>query len=405
LRLVVEDQASEAEVVMKSMSSKVIAGLAALVAAVSSAAIVSTGQSAEADAHQALSVASTAPVSPLSASFISATTGWLLAGTNCSTGCKLVMRKTIDGGRRWASVPAPAAPAGVLGWTPGTTVPASAVVKVHFANRSDGWAYEPGLWWTHDGGRHWTRVNTHGWMVLSLASGDGRVIAAFGRDVESGSVVLAHVRVMSAPVNSDRWRPLPGAAGVNMAWLGAAVAGRTGYVPAQVTRSPNAGASTELLAGPVDGSGRWHLVSLPCHTFWDFTDTVAASPNGKLALGCAGQPLEQFEQYKRVWVSANGGRSWHRFADLPMSGRMTQVSITSAGTVLESGSESDVYITWNAGKSWQTSPSLSSADLGDGLLATMITNTAGYVLQNSYYFPQIYFTRSKGHTWKPVSVR
>jgi photosystem II stability/assembly factor-like uncharacterized protein len=132
---------------------------------------------------------------------------------------------------------------------------------------------------------------------------------------------------------------------------------------------------------------------------------VAASPTGKLALGCAGQPLEQFEQYKRVWVSANSGRSWHRFADLPMPGRMTQVSITSAGTVLESGSESDVYITWNAGKSWQTSPSLGSADLGDGLLATMITNTVGYVLQNSYYFPQIYFTRNKGHTWKPVSVR
>jgi photosystem II stability/assembly factor-like uncharacterized protein len=88
-----------------------------------------------------------------------------------------------------------------------------------------------------------------------------------------------------------------------------------------------------------------------------------------------------------------------------MQGRMIEVSITSAGTVLESGYESDVYITWNGGKSWQTSPSLNSADIGDGLFATMITNKVGYVLQNSYYFPQIYFTRNKGHTWKPVSVR
>jgi photosystem II stability/assembly factor-like uncharacterized protein len=388
---------------MKLMSSKVIAALAALVGAASA----STGQSAAAYAQQAVSAASTAPVSPLSASFVSASTGWLLAGAECSTGCKLVMRKTVDGGRRWASAPAPAAPAGVLDWLPGTPVPASAVVKVHFANNSDGWAYEPGLWWTHDGGRHWARVNTHGWMVLSLASGDGRVIAAFGRDVDSGSAALAQVRVMSAPVRSDRWRPLPGAAGANLAWLGAAVSGRTGYVPAQVRAGAHGGggASTELLAGPVDGSGRWHLVPLPCHTYWDFVDTVAASPNGKLALGCAGQPLLGLQQYKRVWVSANSGRTWHRFADLPMPGRMIEVSITSAGTVLESGYESDVYITWNGGKSWQTSPSLSSADLGDGLFATMITDADGYVLQNSYYFPQIYFTRNKGHTWKPVSVR
>ena len=344
-------------------------------------------------------------MSPLSASFISASTGWLLAGENCLHGCALTMRKTVDGGERWSAVPAPPAPAGVLDWLPGSTVPASAVVKVDFANRSDGWAYEPGLWWTHDGGRHWEQVNTHGWMVLSLASGGGRVIAAFGRNVDPGTVAVAQVRVMSSPVSSEKWQQLPGATAANLAWLGAVVSGHTGYVTAQFRAGPGGGASTGLLAGPVDGSARWHLVPLPCHTFWDFFDTLAASPNAKLALGCAGQPLPELQQYKRVWVSANSGRSWHLLASLPMPGRMIEVSITSAGTVLESGYESDAYITWNGGKSWQTSPSLNHADLGDGLFATMVTSTFGYVLQNSYYVPQIYFTRNDGHTWVPVTVR
>jgi hypothetical protein len=147
---------------------------------------------------------------------------------------------------------------------------------------------------------------------------------------------------------------------------------------------------------------RWRPIPIPCRTYWDFSITLSAAKT--LALGCASQGFPPFQEYKRVWVSGNGGHTWRQFADLPMHGYLGQVSITPDGTVVVSGGHSDAYISWDGGKSWHTSPSLNGADLGDGLSATMFTDTRGIVLQLSYYFPQIWLTQNRGHTWVPVTI-
>ena len=44
------------------------------------------------------------------------------------------------------------------------------------------------------------------------------------------------------------------------------------------------------------------------------------------------------------------------------------------------------------------------ADIGDGLFATMVTDTTGFVLQNNNSLTQIWFTRDGGRTWAPVTI-
>lgn len=371
--------------------------IAAMLATAGAAASPRLGRAPAASPRLA---AGPAPVSPLSASFVSGSEGWLLAGEHCATYCKLVLRQTVDGGRHWRPVPAPPAPAAPA---PGGRTPADAVSQIRFATVSDGWAFGPGLWVTHDAGRQWHRVNTHGWTVAGLAAGGGRVIAAFGRHVISGSTAFGAVQVFTAPVSGGAWRPIAGAHGSGLADLTVTVSGHTGYLSARWSTARAEG--TELLAGPVAGSGRWRSIPLPCHTYWNFDITLAASPRGRLALGCASQGFPVFSEYKRVWESRDGGRTWQRLTSLPMTGYLGQISITSGGTVLVSGGHSNVYISWDGGKTWHTSPSLSRADLADGLAGTMVTSSRGFVLQDSYYARQVWFTRDDARTWTPVIIR
>src|SRR5436309_2847370 len=61
------------------------------------------------------------------------------------------MRATTDGGRTWHTMPAPHAEVGM--WDPGTG--SRRVQELRFANTKDGWAFNPSLFATHDGGKTW----------------------------------------------------------------------------------------------------------------------------------------------------------------------------------------------------------------------------------------------------------
>ncbi len=337
---------------------------------------------------------------PVSASFVSASTGWLLAVPPCAArGCRsLRVRETTDGGRSWFAVPAP--PARVSGW-PSVIFgesppegPAGSVNSVIFASRSDGWAYGPGLWATHDGGARWHRVETRGMAVTGMAAGNGRVIAVFAR-CPAGKPCQS--RVYASPAGTDAWEPVPGTTG---AGAGVVIAGPTGYVTAS-----RDGAPPVLLAGPAGGAGPWRARPVPCRQRELGGDVVPLAAAGSvLVLGCGGQPGAGM-QVKRLYVSDNGGTSWRRLARLPRLGYLGAVSLTPAGTILASGGRSDVHISRDGGQTWHTSPSLRRADSADGLAATMITSSQGFVLQASIYYKQVWFTYDGGAHWTPVTIR
>lgn len=339
-------------------------------------------------------------LSPISASFISASTGWLLAVPPCAAhGCRsLRMRETTDGGRHWLAVAAPPArvsswPSVLFGDSP-PEGPAGSVNSVLFASTSDGWAYGPGLWATHDGGGRWHRVGTGGMPVTGMAAGNGRVIAVFSR-CPAGQP--CRPQVYSSPAGADAWEPVAGTAG---AGADTVIAGPTGYVTASL-----GGARPVLLAGPADGAAPRQARLIPCRLreLGGYVLPLAAA-GSVLVLGCGGQPAVG-NQVKRLYLSEDGGGTWRRLARLPFLGYLGAVSVTAAGTIFASGGRSDVYISRDGGRTWHTSPGLRRADSGDGLAAAMITSSEGFVLQASIYYKQIWFTYDAGRHWTPVTLR
>src|ERR1700676_22227 len=86
---------------------------------------------------------------PNSVTFVSLKMGWVLGGAPCASGTCLALLRTLDSGRTWSTVQAPPTL-----YSPASS-PDQGVSEVRFADARDGWAFEPQLWSTHDGGVHW----------------------------------------------------------------------------------------------------------------------------------------------------------------------------------------------------------------------------------------------------------
>src|ERR1700685_586825 len=103
-----------------------------------------------------------------SASFVSAQAGYALGARDCSLlPCKALLEKSANGGTTWAKVTAP----NVQLVPPFTTSPATAVSTVRFANKNDGWLFNPGLWQTTDGGKKWLKISLSGDVAALAVSG------------------------------------------------------------------------------------------------------------------------------------------------------------------------------------------------------------------------------------------
>jgi len=294
----------------------------------------------------------------VSATFVSARTGWLLGVTGCRpSGCRhLLLRKTTDHGRHWFPAPAPPAPFAAPGRTPAP----GAVDNLRFADARDGWAYGPGLWSTHNGGRTWHELSLNGWPVQSLEAADGRVLAAV-RGCASGRASCYRFRVYSSPVARDRWRRVPGAYGT---WSGSATATDPQLTLADGTGLVTAAAADQrtplLLTGPANGSAPWHRLAVPCPS-WGQSLQVAATPTLGLAIACASEPGAG-EQLKQAFFARDGGRTWQWLTDPSPNGYLDAISVTPAGKILLSGGRSDVYVSWDGGLTWHgtadSSPSM-----------------------------------------------
>jgi len=336
----------------------------------------------------------------LSASFVSASAGWLLA-TPCADQvqtCRTVaMRKTVDGGRTWFPVPAPdAPPADVFQGIP----PAGAVGAILFTSARQGWAFGPALWHTRDGGATWQQMNVPGGPVQDLAVAGDRVLAVTGRC--GVDYPACSFRVYVAAVGSGDWRAVPGAVGTRVSSVLLAVSGGVGYVFA-ATVAPG---SPVLLAGPVNGSARWRSRPDPCRR--PSSGALAAAPGGWLFLGCGGEPGVG-NQLKTAWLSDDGGYSWRQLASPPFGGYLGGASMSPGGTIFLSGDRMDLYVSWDRGRSWHESPSLENAAglAGAGLPLTglTITDTQGVAYQEGVHQQQIWLTSDAGRRWTPVTIR
>ena len=140
------------------------------------------------------------------------------------------------------------------------------VSQIRFYNTSDGWAFGPQLWATHNGGRSWKRIGTGGLRVTALETAGQRVFAVWAPCSGTGASWAAGCTgqtLQEAAPGSNRWAPVPGAAtGLSGSGTASAAAlvltGSRGYL------LPPTGV---LVSGPVSGAGGWQPVTgsaAPC---------------------------------------------------------------------------------------------------------------------------------------------
>jgi photosystem II stability/assembly factor-like uncharacterized protein len=366
---------------------------ALMTAATACSAGASTLPAARAAAGAAGAAAAAKPVEVMSVSFVSPRVGWLL-GERGQQSSRVLMRETVDGGKTWAAVPAPAAPAADMFRS---SPPPDAVGSILFTSRRDGWAFGPALWRTTDGGATWRREHVPG-PVADLEVTGNRMIAVITHAGGSGDTDL---RLYAATAGRDDWRPVPGAAVSDFRGESLAVSGGRGYLLAALSSLGR----PVLLAGPAAGAGRWHALPEPCPGGW--SAAIAATP-GWLFIGCGSEPGAG-SQLKTGYLSRDGGRTWHQVAGPPAGGYLGGASMSPGGTIFLSGERMDVYISRDRGRSWHESPSLRNAaglaDAGFSLAATTLTGTAGVAFQKGVGTRQVWLTGDGGRRWAPVTVR
>jgi hypothetical protein len=332
------------------------------------------------------------PVSfgPLDASFISGSAGWML-GLALTGRQRLELYKTVDGGRRWAALPAPPAS---WRWHQGTAQP-NGVSGVTFADARNGWLYGPGLWASHDGGMTWRRLAVHGAQVDSVQADGGRVLAAFTVCPGQCRSGRARFAVYRPAAGRDDWRPVAGAAGLGFGRV--TLTGPDGYASGAQTY----GSGTGLVAGPVSAPSRWQHRPVPCgHAY--FPAAIAASQAG-LVLAC-NQPPGAHPVQVREYRSADGGRNWHQLTPLSLQDGASMVTITAAGMIIISGMYNGLLISRDNGRAWHTVPEVDNTDaVGGGSLITaaMTGNRLGFAIAQT---SRAWLTPDGGRTWNPVSI-
>lgn len=348
---------------------------------------------------------------PQSVSFVSASLGWVLGAAPCaSPPCTSVVR-TSDGARSWAGVPAPRV---ALADSPSQ---ASGVSGLRFANHLDGWAFGPALWSTHDGAASWDPIELPaagpGTKVVDLSVSGSSVYALAvspgqGASSQGGQ---STAQLFASPVASDRWSPVSGV--IAPTYAGGQVVTHGGA--AWVTIGPGPGGA-HYWTSP-DGKAFTEQAAPPCAQGTGASVLAASSP-GELVLVCGGSGgLGQ--QAKPTYVSSDGGRTFTAVSDPPNGGDLNGVATPnpSVAVVAASSGASELYATFDGGRSWHTVLSDTASggapwhDLGF-TTATQGVVVEGFAAQatpagagSANAASRLWGTTDGGHTWKPLAFR
>jgi hypothetical protein len=354
-----------------------------------------------------------APAPPrLSVTFVGAATGWAMGQSLPAGQCDqpaapacIVLRRTDSGGAAWRTVHAPPAhgPNGSTG-----------VSQIRFLTRSDGWAFGPQLWATHNAGRTWTQIATGGLRVTALEARGQRVFAIWARCTGTGAGFASRCTsftVYSSPAGSDAWAPAlspaaatPGPAGGAASLL---LTGTTAYLLSPVG---------SLFAGPLTGGGlqpiqqatgaAGRLPGPPCPAGSPQPDgqpsgaLLAAGPPSGLDLLCAGQSADGRQQ-KTIYASSDGGQTWQRTGQAPAAGTASFLSASPSGALVLATSLG-IEVSTNGGATWSAAGG--TMPPGGFAYAGMTTDAQGVAVPAGPAQHSVWLTYNGGRTWQPSSA-
>ncbi len=367
--------------------------------------------------HPASAPASLPPPAPgnfqaTSVTFVGLNTGFVLgqAGTpgQCGPPSRYICTSiagTGDHGTTWHGVRAPVtgAPAGAAG-----------VSQVRFYNTTDGWAFGPQLWATHDGGQTWTRIPTHGLRVTALETAGQRVFAVWAQCSGGGTDFAADctsLGLYSASPGSDQWAPVPGA-GTGDSLSGAAssaalvLTGTRGYLLAP---------DGTLLTGPVTSASAWQPATspgtaspspAPCEPGaaqgggQPSGALLAATTSSGLVLVCT-SPATGATQAKQVYTSADHGQQWQKAGTAPVAGTATSVAGTTAGTIVLA-TTAGLQVSTDGGATWAAAQGALPA--GGFSYVGMTGPQQGVAVPADSAQHAVWFTFDGGLTWRPSPI-
>ncbi len=335
-----------------------------------------------------------------SLSWISPEHGWMLGSARCGQATCTTVVGTTDGGRTWKRL-------GTLD-APMTLEDASGVTQLRFADDLNGWAFEPALWSTADGGATWQR---------QAPPGGGHLVLALGADADAVYAVLSPCRLdrlCNDPVTL--WRAVPGEAtwtevpltlpvisGFNEVVLAL-------YGPVAYLAIPTPGSNDpDVFYVTVDGQ-LWAARPDPCSKAdGEYLSSVAPISDTKVALLCQGD-IGFGKAEKRALRSNDTGQTTSPAGTLPIYGIVSQLTAAPDGTLVVSSTSIGSWIYRNAGGLTWTTP----VDLGDGGMGwndvAFTTTQVGFVIHGPWALccrggpGELWKTEDGGVTWLRTEV-
>ena len=332
---------------------------------------------------------------PTSVTFVGPLTGAVIghAGSSCGGPCTVVAG-THDYGASWTTIGAPPA-------TPPNG--SSGVAQIRFLGLHNGWAFGPALYATHDGGHTWKEITGLGGRVIDLATVGHRAFAVVGTGCGGTNYWenCAGFSLLSAAASSDSWQPVPGVSTTSQVVPGGLqLSSRYGYL---VTNGL-------LYAGPVTGGG-WHPVPAssatapPCLTPSSGPGPwLIATSDTTLYLACTiSRPNASPSTALSLYSSADQGRTWRARGAVPVTGTATSLAVTQAGQLVLATTAGMYYSA--AGQTWRAAR-LDVPALADGFrFVGMTTDTLGVAVPASPGRHELFITRDAGQTWQRSPTR
>jgi len=306
---------------------------------------------------------------------------WMLGSARCLTGsgtCGAIVR-TTDGGSKFAGIPSP-------------PVSSSEVTQLRFANALDGYAFDPELWQTTNGGASWVKVATPG-PVAELEAADGETYA-LGCDAAN----CASIELRRSPVGSLKWRKV--STPVTLSYEAQlAVSGPDLYLLSGI-KPPL------VLLYSTDKAATFHKRANPCAATLGGSVTAAADGSSSIWAACP------TGTEAGTWLSNNGGTNWLQ----EQGGFPNSVQLAAASSLValasslqdQNGTPPDAMErTTNGGRSY--SPVLSVSSFSTVLWVGFSDPVRAYALVeeggSGSTTARLYESNDAGAAWHRVAVR